>query len=557
MIGVRGVPCVPPWRACPHHRNPSSSPSSPPGGRAAAAARPRVDRVVFGVSAAAVVVFLALGLLLPDRFSQVSGDVLAWLTGAFGWAFVLAATGFVAFSAWLALSRHGRTRLGRDDERPEFSTVSWFAMMFSAGMGIGLLFYGVSEPVSHLGTPPESGTEPFTEAAEQSAMTYSMFHWALHPWAIYAVVGLALAHAWYRKGRTGGFSAPFAPLLRGRAGGARLIDVLAVFATLFGTATSLGLGAAQINGGLDQVFGVDITPTTQVVIVLLLTACFVVSASSGLQRGVKWLSNTNMVLSLVLLLFLFVVGPTVFILGLIPSTAGNYLAALPSISFRTGAYGGQDWLSAWTIFYWAWWMSWAPFVGTFLARISRGRTVREFVVGVVAAPTAIALVWFSVLGGTALRAQMSGRTDIAAITAQESQFFTLLAGLPLSSFSSVLVMVMIVVYFVTSADSASIVMGSLTSHGADDPPRWTTVTWAVLTGLTAAALLWVGGADGGGIAALKNVAIIVAAPFLVVMVGLCVALVKDLRAGEAVERRRSERRSVDLRDGDRSGQRGR
>ncbi|WP_432484846.1 BCCT family transporter [Kineococcus esterisolvens] len=490
---------------------------------------PPVDRVAFSVSALAVLAFIALALIAPDGFSEASSEVLTWLTGNFGWAFVLGATGFVAFAFWLMLSKHGKVRLGRDDERPEFSTASWFAMMFSAGMGIGLLFYGVSEPVSHLGTPPEAGVEPFTENAERFAMTYSMFHWALHPWAIYAVVGLALAHAWYRKGRTGGFAAPFEPLLRGRTAPAKLIDVLAVFATLFGTATSLGLGAAQINGGLDQVFGVEIGTGAQVAIVLVLTACFVVSAFSGIKRGIKWLSNTNMVFSVLLLLFLFVVGPTVFILDLAPSTAGNYLSSLPRISFRTGAYGGHDWLSGWTIFYWAWWMSWAPFVGTFLARISRGRTVREFVLGVVAAPSLVALVWFSVLGGTALNAQMRGGVDVAGITAQESQFFALLESLPLSAVSSVLVVLMIVIYFVTSADSASIVMGSLTSHGADEPNRWITVAWALLTGLTAATLLWVGGSSGGGITALKNVAIIVAAPFLVVMIGLCVALVKDLR----------------------------
>ncbi|WP_432502954.1 BCCT family transporter [Kineococcus arenarius] len=488
-----------------------------------------VDKVVFGVSAVAVLVFLGLALAFPEGFADVSGAVLTWLTTNFGWAFVLGATGFVAFAAWLMLSKHGRTRLGRDEDRPEFSTASWFAMMFSAGMGIGLLFYGVSEPISHTLTPPEGGIEPGTLDAERYAMIYAMFHWALHPWSIYAVVGLALAYAWYRKGRTGGFSAPFAPLLRGRTGPAKVIDVLAIFATLFGTATSLGLGAAQINGGLDQVFGVEIDTSTQVWIVVVLTACFVLSAFSGIERGIKWLSNTNMVLSVLLLLFLFVVGPTVFILNLAPSTAGNYLSQLPRISFRTGAYGGDEWLSGWTIFYWAWWMSWAPFVGTFLARISRGRTIREFVLGVVAAPSAIALVWFSVLGGTALYAQFQEGVEISEL-AQESQFFTVLGSLPLGAVSSVVVVLMIVIYFVTSADSASIVMGSLSSNGAGEPNRWVTVAWALLTGATAAILLGVGGSTGGGIQALKNVAIIVAAPFLVVMIGLCVALAKDLRA---------------------------
>ncbi|MEZ0492149.1 BCCT family transporter [Kineococcus sp. TBRC 1896] len=520
--------------APPEHRNDTSAtvPEQPSDGPT----RFPVDKVVFGVSAAAVIVFLALALAFPNGFSDVSGNVLGWLTGNFGWAFVLSATAFVGFSFWLMLSRHGKIRLGRDDETPEFSTVSWFAMMFSAGMGIGLLFYGVSEPITHFLTPPEVGIAPGTDDAERAAMTYSMFHWALHPWAIYAVVGLALAYAWYRKGRTGGFSAPFAPLLKGRQGPAKIIDVLAIFATLFGTATSLGLGAAQINGGLDQVFGVAIGREAQVAIVAVLTVCFVLSAFSGIEKGIKWLSNTNLLLTVALMFFLFVVGPTVFILDLAPATAGNYLSALPRISFRTGAYGGQEWLSGWTIFYWAWWMSWAPFVGTFLARISRGRTVREFVLGVVAAPSVVALVWFSVLGGTALTTERNG-TDLSQL-AQESQFFTLLDTLPLSSISSVLVMVAIVIYFVTSADSASIVMASLSSRGADEPNKGVTVAWAILTGATAGILLWVGGATGGGIAALKNVAIIVAFPFMFVMIALCVALVKDLRADPASARTR-------------------
>ncbi|WP_369055927.1 BCCT family transporter [Kineococcus terrestris] len=519
--------------APPEHRD--QTPHAPSEQTPATPSRYPLDRVVFAVSAAAVAVFLALALLFTQRFADVTGGVLSWLTTNFGWAFVLGATGFVGFSFWLMLSRHGKIRLGRDDERPEFSTVSWFAMMFSAGMGIGLLFYGVSEPISHLATVPEAGIEPLTQEAERYSMVYSLFHWALHPWSIYAVVGLALAYAWYRKGRTGGFSAPFAPLLRGRTGPAKVIDVLAIFATLFGTATSLGLGAAQINGGLDAVFGVPISATTQVLLVVVLTACFTLSAFSGIQRGIKWLSNTNMVLSIVLLFFLFVVGPTVFILNLAPTATGNYLTQLPRISFRTGAYGGTEWLTGWTIFYWAWWMSWAPFVGTFLARISRGRTIRQFVLGVVAAPSVIAVLWFSVLGGTALHAQMVDGLDLAGITAQESQFFALLDSLPLSSVSSLLVMAMIVIYFVTSADSASLVMSSLSSQGADEPNRLVTVVWALLIGATAAILLWVGGATGddSSITALQNIAIIVAAPFLVVMVALCVALAKDLRSDPA------------------------
>jgi choline/carnitine/betaine transport len=535
----------------PGHAVSTGSPESPgatrsPAGPAGPAAA-GLDRPVFFTALTVVTALVTAAVLFPAEFTAVTAVLLDKLVTNFGWAFVLTATGFVAFALFLVFSRYGRIRLGRDDELPRYSTLSWIAMMFSAGMGIGLMFYGVTEPITHYLTPPVDGVEPGSQAAARQSMNYTLFHWAIHPWAIYAVVGLALAYSAYRKGRGAGFSGAFIPLFRGRPApkALRAIDVFAIFATLFGSATSLGLGVLQINGGLSQVFGTGSGLGLQIGIIALLTLCFVLSAVSGIGRGIKWLSNGNMVLALALLFFLFVVGPTVFILELIPASAGSYLAALPQMATRTGAFGGHEWLSAWTIFYWAWWVSWTPFVGSFLARISRGRTIREFILGVVGVPSAISVVWFSVWGGAALTAQNTG-TDIAAAAAesQESAMFTLLADYPLAAVTSVVVVVLVAVFFISGADASSIVLGSLSTFGAAVPPKWVTVLWGVLTGAVAAALLWV-----DSLQALQTLTIIAAAPFILIMIGLCTALMMDLSKDPFVARAPAERPRVPARGG--------
>jgi glycine betaine transporter len=486
-----------------------------------------LDRPVLFVSLSIVILLMLAAVLAPTAFADVTTAILNGLVTNFGWAFVLTATGFVVFAAFLAFSKYGRIPLGKDGEKPEFSRLSWIAMMFSAGMGIGLMFYGVTEPISHYLTPPVEGVEPGSSEAARQSMNYTLFHWAIHPWAIYAVVGLALAYSAFRKGRGVGFSGAFTPLFRGRTApkALRAIDVFAIFATLFGSATSLGLGVLQINGGLTEVFGVGKSLGLQITLIAVLTLCFVISAVSGVSRGIKWLSNGNMVLALALLFFLFVVGPTVFILELIPASAGNYLIGLPQMAARTGAFGGHEWLAAWTIFYWAWWVSWTPFVGSFLAKISRGRTIREFVIGVVAVPSVISVIWFGVWGGSALNLQDSG-VDIAAATAesQESAMFALLAEYPLASVTSILVVILVAVFFISGADASSIVLGSLSSFGSVVPRKWLTILWGTLTGVVAAVLLSVGSLE-----ALQTLTIIAAAPFLLVMIGLCVALMMDLR----------------------------
>ncbi|MGV9670521.1 MULTISPECIES: BCCT family transporter [unclassified Gordonia (in: high G+C Gram-positive bacteria)] len=499
-------------------------------GRFRSITRPQLDPTVFGVTAALVVGFLIWGLLAPDNLASVGATVLAWITANLGWLFVLAATGFVIFAVWLAVSRYGRIPLGKDGEKPEYRTISWIAMMFSAGMGIGLMFFGAYEPLFHYVEAP-----PNTDVNDIGvAMATTMFHWGFHPWAMYAVVGLAIAYSTYRLGRTQLMSAVFAPLLGGSTNGpvGKLIDILAIFATLFGTVASLGLGALQIGSGLSKIGWVD-EPSTMllVAIIAILTACFVASAVSGISKGIQWLSNTNMVLAVILAVFVFVVGPTVFILNVLPTTLGAYANDITAFSARSSATvdaDGAAWLSSWTIFYWAWWVSWTPFVGMFLAKISKGRTIREFVVGVMVVPTAVSLVWFAIFGGTAIREQMTGVLGFnAATAASEDTLFDVLSHLPWTGIASALVMILVAIFFVSGADSASLVMGTLSERGAHEPTRAVTIFWGTVTGAVAALLLAISGDDG--LNGIKQMAIIAALPFLIVMIGMCVSLYLDLR----------------------------
>jgi choline/carnitine/betaine transport len=500
--------------------------------------RPGLDKVVFGVSAAIALAFLAWGIISTSSLSSAAGDALGWTMGNTGWLFVITASGFVVFVLWLALGKFGNIPLGRDDEGPEFRTVSWVAMMFSAGMGIGLMFYGVSEPISHFVTPPPGTGEAGNPEAVQHAMATTLFHWTLHPWAIYAVVGLAIAYGVYRKGRLQLISSAFEPLLGEHAHGmgGKIIDMLAIFATLFGSAASLGLGALQIQSGLQIVGGLGETGNSLLIgIIAVLTICFVLSAVSGVAKGIQWLSNINMVLALVLSLFVFLVGPTVFMLNLVPTALGSYIGDLAVMSARTGAEGAatSDWLSGWTVFYWAWWLSWTPFVGMFIARISRGRTIRQFVTGVLLVPSLVSMVWFCIFGGAAIDLQRQG-VDIAGAGSVESQLFTTLEQFPLATVSSIIVMVLVAIFFVSGADAASIVMGTLSENGTQEPSRLNVIFWGVATGAAAAVMLLVGGADA--LSGLQTITIVAALPFVVVMVGLAVALVRDLRQDPLVVR---------------------
>ncbi|SFA97776.1 choline/carnitine/betaine transport [Amycolatopsis marina] len=505
--------------------------------------KPRIDRVVFGISLGLIIAFCVVGAIFPVGVGEVGSAILSWLVADLGWIYVLAATGFVVFAFWLVLSKYGRIPLSRDNEPPEFSTSSWIAMMFSAGMGIGLIFFGVAEPIAHLTEPaPGLDVAPSSEEATRHSMAYTFFHWGLHPWAIYAVVALALAYSTFRKGRGNLISSPFQSLVRDKeveyTWWGRFVNIWSIVATKFGGATSLGLGALQIAGGLALVtdLGGGFTEGrgskgAAFFVIFVLVTLAIISAISGVSRGIKWLSNTNMVLAALLLLFVLIVGPTVFIFDLIPASIGAYLSNLVPMSFSVPLFGGTEWFSSWTIFYWAWWISWTPFVSTFIARISRGRTVREFVAGVLFVPTAVSALWFTVLGGAGLDLELSG-ADISGSGGTAQQFFTVLQNYPGYTATGIMVMILVAIFWISGADSSALVLATLSSHGAREPNKYLVALWAGLSAAVAAVLLYV-----GGLGALQTFTVIVAAPFVVVMVALCVALMVDLRRDPLRERR--------------------
>ncbi|KAA1379825.1 BCCT family transporter [Aeromicrobium fastidiosum] len=506
--------------------------------------RDRIDPVVFFVTGAIAIAFVLWGLVSTSSLGTASGDAQSWVIANTGWFFVLSSTFFVIFVIWLAASKYGRIPLGDDDEEPEFRTVSWIAMMFSAGMGIGLMFWGVAEPLSHFVTPPPGTSKAQSDEAFQTAMATTMFHWALHPWAIYAVVGIAIAYGTFRKGRSQLISSAFRPLIGAKADGpiGRIIDILAIFATLFGSAASLGLGALQIGSGLRYNGWVD-NPgkIVLVAIIVVLTIAFIFSAVSGVAKGIQWLSNTNMVLALILAAFVFIAGPTLLILNLLPTALGDYASQMTEMASRTAASGDkamEDWLAGWTIFYWAWWVSWTPFVGMFIARISRGRTIRQFVTGVLIVPSLVSLVWFAIFGGTAIDIQRTtGKlVDAAGEVNTDSALFQVLDQLPLASVTTVLVMVLVGIFFVSGADAASIVMGTLSEHGSTEPSKRSVVFWGSVMGGVAAIMLVTGGDDA--LTGLQQITIVAAVPFVLVMAALCVSLYKDLQTDPMVVRGR-------------------
>ncbi|WP_217649754.1 BCCT family transporter [Saccharopolyspora flava] len=484
---------------------------------------------------------VAWGALATDSLSAASSAALTWLIKNTGWGFVLAATGFVIFALFLAFSKYGRIPLGNDGEGPEFRTVSWIAMMFSAGMGIGLMFYGVSEPLSHFVSPPPGSVPGESEEAVKTAMATSLFHWTLHPWAIYAVAGMAIAYSSFRRGRKQTISGVFTPLIGKKAAEGpigKIIDILALFATLFGSAASLGLGALQIRSGMQAANWPMGNAGTNVLvgIIAVLTLCFILSAVSGVEKGIQWLSNINMVLAAILAIFVFVLGPTVFILDLLPTAVGSYISQFGEMASRAGATGGaemQDWLSSWTVFYWAWWISWTPFVAMFIARISRGRTIRQFIGGVLLVPSVVSLIWFAIFGGAAIDSQKGG-SNVYGDGSAEAQTFSLLDHMPLAVITAVLVMVLVAIFFVSGADAASIVMGTLSQRGAIEPSKWVVIFWGAATGAVAAVMLVIG--QDEALQGIQNLTFVGALPFAIVMIFMCVAMVKDLRSDDITVR---------------------
>lgn len=485
-----------------------------------------IDWTIVSFAGILIAAIVAWGLAAPDNFGTFASNALNFVVNDFGWAYVLFGTIFVVFVLFIALSRFGTIRLGEINEEPEFTTVSWIAMMFAAGMGIGLMFYGASEPLNYF----KNGVPGHGEHEVGTSMATAMFHWTLHPWAVYAIVGLAIAYSTFRIGRKQLLSQAFVPLIGQRnADGAvgKLIDILAIFATVFGTACSLGLGATQIQAGLEA-SGLIENPSQSVVIgiVLVLTLAFILSAMSGVGKGIQYLSNANMILAALLAIFVFILGPTVTILNQIPGSIGNYLANFTEMIARTAESNNGtagEWLSTWTIFYWAWWVSWSPFVGMFLARISRGRSVREFCIGVLLVPAGVSTVWFAIFGGTAIHMEQNGNS-ISGDSA-EQELFNLLQNLPGGFIAGIVAAILLATFFITSADSASTVMGSMSQSGATTAKPWLSAVWGVLTAAVGLTLLL---SSEDSLSNLQNVTIVAALPFLFIVVGLMFAIYKDL-----------------------------
>ena len=471
-----------------------------------------------------LVAFIAWTLLFPDRAATGFGAGLSFVNDKFGWFYVAAANLFVLATAYFALGRFGKIRIGGPKARPEFSTGAWYAMLLSAGMGIGLMFWSVAEPVSHLVEPPPVfGVAPETALAGKAALATTFFHWGLHPWAIYGLVSLALAFFAYNRGLPLTFRSVFYPLLGERIYGAwgHAIDVLSVLATLFGLATSLGLGVGQAAAGLNYLFGWPATTGFQVALIGGITGLATLSVAVGLHAGVKRLSQLNVYLAAALLLFVLVAGPTLFILSTFSQSLGYYVQVLPELAWWTEAFTDTDWQGSWTIFYWGWWISWSPFVGMFIARISKGRSVREMILGVVAAPTLLSFLWMSVFGGTALNLELGGGADLAGAVENDmaTAMFAMLEAFPFSAAASLLGVLLVVSFFVTSSDSGSLVVDFLTAGGKLDAPRPQRVFWAVMEGAVASALLL-----GGGLSALQAASVAAGLPFAVVLLVMCFSL---------------------------------
>ncbi|MFD2925368.1 glycine betaine uptake BCCT transporter [Halobacillus naozhouensis] len=493
---------------------------------------------VFYISLVISALFIIWGVIPKDvlptwNLSNVTSNVQAFITDKFGWFYLLSATGFLIFAIYLIFSKYGKLKLGKPDDEPEYSYITWFAMLFSAGMGIGLVFWGAAEPLSHFHTTPVPGMEPASQESARAAMKYSFFHWGLHPWGIYAVLALALAYFKFRKGAPGVISAALVPLLgekRIKGGLGTFIDFIAVFATIFGVATSLGLGALQISSGLSySIDGLEDTFSLQLIIICVVTVLFMTSAMTGLNKGIKYLSNANIVLALLLMFSLLLIGPTGFIMDYFTLTLGSYVRDLPYMSFRLTPFVEDDtWIKGWTIFYWAWWISWAPFVGTFIARVSKGRTIREFISGVLLVPTIFGALWFSVFGGTAISLEFFNGVDIISDVQNlgtEVALFSTLQHIPLGGVMTVIGLLLISTFFITSADSATFVLGMQTTHGSLNPNNQVKFIWGLIQAGAAAVLLW-----QGGLTALQTAAIIAAFPFTFIMILMCFSLMKEFKA---------------------------
>lgn len=484
---------------------------------------------VFFTAAAIAILFVAVAIPEDRAVAALFGAVTGWVARHLGWFYILSVSCLLIFLLVLAVSRYGNIRLGSDSSRPDYPNLTWFTMLFAAGIGTILMFWGVAEPISHFANPPFPGTEPGSEAAAREAMTLALYHFGLHTWTIFALPGLAIAYFTYRQGLPMRISSLFYPLLGERVHGpwGQAVDVVAVLGTLFGVATSLGLGTLQLNSGLNYLFGTPTTGAVQVTLIAVIAGIAAVSVALGLDAGIRRLSQLNILLALLLAGLVLFLGSATLVLDGMVETAGSYLDALPWLAFWTQTWSDSDWQRRWTLFYWAWTISWAPYVGLFIARISRGRTIREFIAGVLLAPTLFTLVWFSIFGISAIQAQLQGGVDLASQVQQDPSVavFAFLETYPLATFTSALSVVIIIIFFTTSADSASLVIDTLTRR--DDQPSLVRqrVFWAAAQGLIAATLLL-----AGGLEALQNVITALGLPFCFLLLFMAVSLWRTLQA---------------------------
>ncbi|MEC9491342.1 BCCT family transporter [Flexistipes sp.] len=480
---------------------------------------------VFFISAALIILFVVGAILFQSYLGNFFGQMQNGMSKYAGWFFIFTVNIVLVVCLVVLISRFGSIKLGGPDAEPEFSTMGWFSMLFSAGMGIGLLFYGVAEPMFHYTANPL--TEPGTQEAARRAMDITFLHWGLHPWGVYTIVGLSLAFFSFNKNLPLSIRTAFYPVFGEKIYGGigNVIDIIATVATLFGVATSLGLGVQQVNAGLDHLLGIGQTKTIQVILITIITAFATWSVVNGLDKGIKRLSQINIGLAFLLLVFVFILGPTLFILNAFLENIGYYLQYLPQLSTWNETYEHSQWQHGWTIFYWAWWIAWSPFVGMFIARVSYGRTIKQFILGVLLVPTLVTFIWITVFGNTALFIEMFGAGGIAKAVQENIplSMFVLMENFPLSTVTSALTVFVVIAFFVTSSDSGSMVIDIITSGGNPNPPVLSRLFWAILEGVVAASLL-----VGGGLVALQTAAITTGLPFALVLLGMCYALFKGL-----------------------------
>ncbi|MDX8045370.1 BCCT family transporter [Gracilibacillus sp. S3-1-1] len=479
---------------------------------------------VFWITISIVLAAVIFGMAAPSSFEELTANIQETITSTFGWYYLILVTIIVIFCVFLIFSPVGAIKLGKPDEKPEYKKGTWFAMLFSAGMGIGLVFWGAAEPLSHYLEPPLA--EGGSNAAQREAMRHVFFHWGIHAWAVYAIVALGLAYYKFRKDEPGLISATLKPVFGSKMNGkfGTMVDVLAVFATVIGVATTLGFGAAQINGGLSYLTGVPNNFTVQLIIIIVVTVLFMISASTGLGKGIKYLSNTNLVLAVALFALMFFIGPTILILNMFTDSIGGYIQNLIQMSFRIAPLNSdqRDWINNWTIFYWAWWISWSPFVGIFIARVSRGRTIREFMIGVLLLPAVVSFLWFTTFGTSSIGVQSGGGIDLSSF-ATEEVLFAMFNELPGATILSIVAIILISTFFITSADSATFVLGMQTTYGSLTPPNRVKLTWGIAQSAVALVLLY-----SGGLQALQNILIIAALPFSLVICFMMVSLYRSL-----------------------------